>query len=193
MNIFQKLSSVQVALKAPKNQYNSFGKYHYRNLEDIVEAVKPLLLENGLTITISDTPIAIGDRIYIMATATLTNVEKPDETITANAYARESEKKKGMDDAQLSGATSSYARKYCLNGLLMIDDCKDIDSHISGQKTSRQRLHDAMKNPDIVRQAYKQCGFENMEDKNGLKVPKSDSDIEKALHACIEIYKNTTK
>jgi hypothetical protein len=127
MNIHEKLMSIQSRLKAPKNQYNSFGKYHYRNLEDISEAVKPLLADVCATLTMSDEPVVIGDRFYIKATATITDTEDTRQFITNVAYARESETKKGMDDAQVTGSTSSYARKYCLNGLFCLDDNKDTD------------------------------------------------------------------
>lgn len=118
-----KLNEIQKTLKAPKGQYNSFGKYNYRSCEDILEAVKPLLGE--ATLTISDEVVNVGDRYYIKATVTLTS-EK--ELWTATAYARESENKKGMDESQITGTASSYARKYALNGLFCIDDTKDADT-----------------------------------------------------------------
>ncbi len=117
------LSKIQKELKAPKSQFNKFGGYRYRSCEDILEAVKPLLGEAVLTIT--DEIVLIGDRYYIKATATI--LEKP-ESVSVSAYARESLDRKGMDVAQITGATSSYARKYALNGLLAIDDAKDADS-----------------------------------------------------------------
>lgn len=126
-NIHQRLMSVQSKLIAPKTQYNKFGKYKYRSLEDIMEAVKPLLAEHGLTLIVSDSVHEIGGRVYIQASARLVNVDMPSESVEAMAMAREPENKKGMDEAQISGSTSSYARKYCLNGLFAIDDCKDAD------------------------------------------------------------------
>lgn len=120
--IYGELSRIQKELKAPKNLYNSFGKYKYRNAEGILEAVKPML--NGYVLVINDEPVMVGDRIYIKATVTLTDGE---ESISATAYAREDAEKKGMDGCQLTGACSSYARKYALNALLMIDDSKDSD------------------------------------------------------------------
>lgn len=120
--ILHELARIQQELKAPKNLYNSFGKYSYRNAEGILEAVKPLL--NGLALIINDEPVLIGDRFYIKATVTLTDGE---EEVSAIAYAREDETKKGMDGCQITGACSSYARKYALNALLMIDDAKDSD------------------------------------------------------------------
>ena len=120
--IYTELSRIQRELKAPKNLFNKFGQYHYRNAEGILEAVKPLL--GGLALIINDEPVLIGDRFYIKATVTLTDGE---DSISTSAYAREDEMKKGMDGCQITGACSSYARKYALNALLMIDDSKDAD------------------------------------------------------------------
>ena len=122
MKIYKELSRIQQGLKAPKGLYNSFGKYYYRNAEGILEAVKPML--NGLALIINDEPVMVGDRFYIKATVTLTDGE---ESVSAVAYAREDAEKRGMDGCQLTGACSSYARKYALNALLMIDDSKDSD------------------------------------------------------------------
>lgn len=127
MNIYEKLMKVQSELKAPKNQRNNFGGYNYRSCEDILEAVKPILKENGLTLTIKDDIVNIGTRYYIVAIAELIDIESGDK-ITTQAQARESETKKGMDDSQITGTASSYARKYCLNGLFLIDDTKDADT-----------------------------------------------------------------
>lgn len=134
MSVYEKLLNVQVRLKAPKNQYNSFGKYHYRSCEDILEAVKPILKEEGLLLTINDTPVLVGMRNYINATATVMDIESG-ESVSANAIARESETKKGMDDGQITGSTSSYARKYALNGLFCIDDNKDMDTKENAEET----------------------------------------------------------
>ena len=120
--IYAELARIQQELKAPKNLFNKFGQYYYRNAEGILEAVKPLL--SGLALIINDEPVLIGERFYIKATVTLTN---GDESVSAVAYAREDETKKGMDGCQITGACSSYARKYALNALLMIDDSKDSD------------------------------------------------------------------
>lgn len=117
---------IQQGLKAPKSQYNNFGKYKYRSCEDILEAVKPLLSEQACSLVISDDIQLIGDRFYVKATATLMNSEGL--TVTSTAYAREQDIKSGMDSSQLTGATSSYARKYALNGLFCIDDTKDADT-----------------------------------------------------------------
>ena len=128
MNIFEKLLTIQNELKAPKGQYNSFGKYNYRSCEDILEAVKPLCMKYGAVLFLKDNIININERYYVQAVATLVNVEKPDEIVEVTANARESVDKKGMDDSQITGATSSYARKYALNGLFNIDDTKDADT-----------------------------------------------------------------
>ncbi len=120
----KELIAIQSELKAPKNQYNTFGKYKYRSAEDILEAVKPLLKKYECHLTISDEMVVLGDRYYVKATATLA---KEGESISTTAYAREEENKKGMDSSQLTGSTSSYARKYALNGLFCIDDTKDAD------------------------------------------------------------------
>lgn len=122
----KELNTIQNLLKAPKNQYNKFGNYKYRNCEDILEAVKPLLFSQSCTLTISDEIVMIGTRYYVRATATIKNANG--ETETTTAYAREDESKKGMDASQITGSTSSYARKYALNGLFCIDDTKDSDS-----------------------------------------------------------------
>lgn len=127
MGIYEKLSKVQETLKAPKGQYNSFGKYKYRSCEDILEAVKPLLVANKLSMQISDELIQVGERYYVKATATLLDIED-NSTVSNTAYAREDLDKKGMDGSQITGTASSYARKYALNGLFLIDDTKDADT-----------------------------------------------------------------
>lgn len=127
MNVNEKLMLVQTELKAPKGQYNSFGKYKYRSCEDILEAVKPLLLKNKATLRISDSVVMIGERFYLQATATFTDVESG-ESVECKAFANESESHKGMTAEQITGTASSYARKYCLNGLFLIDDTKDADT-----------------------------------------------------------------
>lgn len=126
MSVYAKLSQVQTALKAPKGQYNGFGKYKYRSCEDILEAVKPLLANVGLVLTLTDDLVNICGRFYVKATATVTDI-LDEKQISVNAFAREEESKKGMDGSQVTGASSSYARKYALNGLFNIDDTKDSD------------------------------------------------------------------
>ena len=123
-----KLMLIQASLKAPKNQRNAFGNYNYRSCEDILEAVKPLLYDTQTTLTISDEMVEVGGRIYVKATATLKDCETWEIIEQNTAYARESESKKWMDDSQITWATSSYARKYALNGLFCIDDVKDADA-----------------------------------------------------------------
>ena len=162
MNIYEKLLKAQVELKAPKGQYNSFGKYKYRSCEDILEALKPVLDKFKLTLFISDEIVEVGGsyklekkdetvetvgRKYVKATITLVNIEKPDEIIKISALAREEETKKGMDGSQITGASSSYARKYALNGMFMIDDTKDSDStntHGKEEKTEDERKKNAI-------------------------------------------------
>lgn len=124
-NITEKLVRVQSELKAPKTQKNTFANYNYRSAEDILEAVKPLLHKEGLIITITDEMVALGDRFYVKATATITDGE---ESIATTGWAREALDKKGMDESQVTGMASSYARKYAMNGLLAINDEKDADS-----------------------------------------------------------------
>ena len=128
----ERLAAIQRTLNAPKNQENKFGGYKYRSCEDILMAVKPLL--EGLAITISDEVTSVGDRIYVKATATITDGENH---ISTTAFAREAASRKGMDESQITGATSSYARKYALNGLLLIDDNKDAD-HLDNRDESRK-------------------------------------------------------
>lgn len=128
-------------LKAPKGQYNGFGKYYYRNCEDILEAVKPLCQKYSAVLMISDEIVVIGDRYYVKATASLTNLDDDGDFIGASAYAREAESKSGMDASQITGSASSYARKYALNGLFCIDDVKDADDpsqHSKARETKEQ-------------------------------------------------------
>ena len=136
----EKLNHIQSNLNAPKNLYNSFGKYKYRNLEGIFEGIKPLLKETGCTITVSDEIVCVNEMNYIKATATLSN--GTDDNISVTGWARESVSKKGMDYSQITGSTSSYARKYAMNGLFAIDDTKDADSmdnstHVTTKKTTK--------------------------------------------------------
>lgn len=134
MTIYEKLFTIQQNLKAPKSQHNSFGDYNYRSCEDIQEAVKPLLGELKAVLLLEDDIRLIGDRYYIVASATLQDVES-DESITNTAYARETDSKPKMDAAQITGSCSSYARKYALNGLFCIDDAKDPDTMNYGSQT----------------------------------------------------------
>ena len=142
----KELISIQSELKAPKTQYNKFGGYKYRKAEDILEAVKPLLAKQKCTLIITDDIVMVGSRIYVKATATIKNEKGEYETSTG--WAREEETKKGMDGSQITGASSSYARKYALNGLLAIDDNADSDTtndgqHQAAQQQSSQQAQDA--------------------------------------------------
>lgn len=127
MNVYEKLQHVQSGLKAPKSQYNKFGNYYYRNCEDIQEAAKPLLQEVKAALVVGDELVLIGERYYIKAMARFVDCESG-ESVENTAYAREEQEKKGMDVSQVTGSTSSYARKYALNGLFCIDDVKDADN-----------------------------------------------------------------
>ena len=129
----EKLAKIQHDLNAPKGQHNKFGGYNYRSCEDILQAVKPLL--GDLIITVNDEIVPVADRIYVKATATITDGE---HSISTSAYAREALTKKGMDESQITGSTSSYARKYALNGLLLIDDNKDADTR-DNRESGQQR------------------------------------------------------
>ncbi|MEE0408425.1 MAG: ERF family protein [Oscillospiraceae bacterium] len=126
-HIYGKLMMIQQELKAPKGQYNSFAKYNYRSCEDILEAVKPLCIKNNATLLLNDAVQEVSGRFYVVATATLVDTESGDSA-SVTAYAREPQDKKGMDDSQITGMASSYARKYALNGLFCIDDTKDADT-----------------------------------------------------------------
>jgi len=129
MNIHKKLQGIQSSLKAPKGQTNKFGGYRYRSAEDILTSVKPLLAEWACTLVITDEMVEVGGRVYVKSTAVIASTDdSSDSSIHVNAYAREAETKKGMDDAQITGSASSYARKYALNGLFAIDDTKDPDA-----------------------------------------------------------------
>lgn len=133
----KELIAIQSELKAPKSQFNKFGGYKYRKAEDILEAVKPLLAKQKCTLIITDDVVLIGNRIYVKATATIKN--EKGECETTNGWAREEETKKGMDGSQITGASSSYARKYALNGLFAIDDNADSDTTNDGQQQTQQQ------------------------------------------------------
>lgn len=140
MGIYEKLMNIQQELKAPKGQHNNYGDYNYRSCEDIQEAVKPLLKKNKAVLVINDELELIGSRYYLKATANLIDIEDGSQ-VTNTAYARETDSKKGMDEAQITGSCSSYARKYALNGLFCIDDTKDPDTQKpenERQQTSRE-------------------------------------------------------
>lgn len=146
MTIHEKLMMIQQGLNAPKSQRNDFGNYNYRSCEDILQAVKPLLSETKTVVLLSDSVVEIGGRIYIRATAMLRDTESA-EYIMAEAYAREEESKKGMDASQVTGAASSYARKYALNGLFAIDDNKDSDATNTGGSEQKPVKREEKKAP----------------------------------------------
>src|SRR5690625_4811820 len=125
LTLQQKLLKIQQDLKVPKSNFNKFGNFYYRSTENILEAVKPMTEKYNLLLTLTDEVVCIGDKNYIKATATL---EDDEETFSINSFAREADIKKGMDDSQITGSTSSYARKYALNGMFLIDDTKDADT-----------------------------------------------------------------
>ena len=172
MSVYKKLIEVQTRLKAPKNQYNSFGKYSYRNCEDILEALKPILKEVGATIIISDEVVPVNERYYVKATVKFIDTETG-EVVEASANAREEDNKKGMDSSQLTGSTSSYARKYALNGLFAIDDTKDSDFTNTHDKEDKKKTLEVIseaqakrmymlakgKDPDIIKQILSNAGF----------------------------------
>tara|TARA_R110000803_G_scaffold23228_3_gene57195 strand:+ start:4569 stop:5153 length:585 start_codon:yes stop_codon:yes gene_type:complete len=172
-NIHTKLLQIQSTLVAPKGQNNAFGNYKFRSLEDILKAVKPLLNKVGMTLTISDEIKQIADRIYVTATATLTDIGTG-QAIEAVASARESLDKKGMDSAQITGAASSYARKYCLNGLFCIDDTKDVDTMDNSYYQSQLHIiefgelndHPAMEGKrKAIKDAWKACSSDDDSEK----------------------------
>ena len=152
-NINNLLVEVQSELKAPKGQYNSFGKYNYRSTEDILEGLKPILKEKNLVLVVFDDVVQVSDRVYIKSTAKLSYDQ---ESIEVTAFARESLTKKGMDDSQITGTASSYARKYALNGLFLIDDSKDADSdEFSKQNKSQKDSEQKSKQPKITLEEVK--------------------------------------
>lgn len=194
MNIYEKLTKLQTELKAPKDLYNSFGKYKYRNTESILEAVKPLLKELQLTQLINDEIIQVGDRFYIKATVTLINIEKPDEVVKVNALAREPEVKKGMDASQITGTSSSYARKYALNGLYAIDDTKDSDfTNTDGgrsenvEKPTAKELQDLFilsgSNKELMQQALERLGMKSSKDITKDNLFKVEAIVKEMLEA----------
>lgn len=150
----KELIAIQSELKAPKSQFNKFGGYKYRKAEDILEAVKPLLNKQKCTLTITDDIVMVGNRIYVKATATIKNEKGECETTTG--WAREEETKKGMDGSQITGASSSYARKYALNGLFAIDDNADSDTTNDGQHQKAQQQTQTQQPAPIQQQASPQ-------------------------------------
>lgn len=159
MNIYEKLSNVQKELKCNKSQYNKFGNYYYRSCEDILESVKPLCHKYRLTLVINDEIEVISERYYVKAVATLFDFDS-DKIIVSSAYARESLTKKGMDESQITGTSSSYARKYALNGLFNIDDTKDSDTNENKtEKEEREKEANKNKNNHQDEQEDKKATF----------------------------------
>lgn len=152
MGIHEKMMHIQTTLKAPKNLYNSFGNYKYRNAEGILEAVKPLLAENKMSMYITDDVQAVGDRVYVKATVKVWDTETG-EWVETSALAREALNKKGMDDSQITGTASSYARKYALNGIFLLDDTKDADTDENQkERTARANKQEQEKNKEKLEQ-----------------------------------------
>lgn len=174
MKAYEILTKIQCELKAPKNQYNSFGKYHYRSCEDILEALKPLLNKHGVSLFIQDDIVPVGDRYYIKATCTFC---VGDETISNSALAREEECKKGMDGSQIIGTASSYARKYALNGLFLIDDTKYADTDEYKQQGSQSRSQGGQKSDTLVSEAQLKRMYAI-----GASKGYDKSDIDKSVH-----------
>lgn len=153
MTIREKLAAIQTQLKVPKNLYNSFGKYNYRNLEGILEAVKPYLEKYNLALVLYDEITVFGDRVYVCAVASLLDIEANNE-VTVRAYAREAATKKGMDDSQVTGTASSYARKYALSGLFLLDDTKDADTdeyHKQTNRTTKKKDEPAEEDIEVIK------------------------------------------
>ena len=170
----KQLIEIQHELKAPKGQYNSFGKYKYRSAEDILEAVKPLLHKYGCQLTLADEIVLIGDRFYVKATAT---IRGDNEVESTTAYAREDLDKKGMDGSQITGTASSYARKYALNGLFCIDDTKDADTdEYANQQKAEKPKKERKASPTQINQLKQNYGskFEEWMASKGFK---SEDDI----------------
>jgi len=173
--LLKSLKKLQINLKVPKEQRNNFGKYNYRSCEDILEEVKKVLdKENDCTLFLQDELVMLGGRFYIKATATYTNGK---ENISVSAYAREEEEKKGMDGSQITGSASSYARKYALNGLLLIDDTKDADFTNTGQKTQ----------PNILQKTQEKTKIQ-LNEKQWIKtieaIMSGEKTIEQVIAAC---------
>ena len=180
MGIYAKLNFIQLNLIAPKNQYNSFGKYNYRSCEDILEGLKPCLQGTNTAVTVNDEIVQIGDRYYVKATATLFDCETG-ESVSNTAYAREEESKKGMDSSQVTGATSSYARKYALNGLFCIDDVKDADTRDNRQEEAKKQQKDEAETKELENMKiskvkadvlHKRCTDENVDEAKILELYK---------------------
>ena len=181
-----KLMNIQQELKAPKGQYNDFGKYAYRSCEDILEAVKPLLKKEKVVLTICDELQYIGNRYYIKATATLIDTES-EATISNSAYAREEETKKGMDGSQITGASSSYARKYALNGLFGIDDNKDSDTTNIQSKEEKEDKKASPKQIELIQKYYQGENLTKLLEVNNIE-KLEDMSINKASEILSKLF-----
>ena len=198
--MIEKLIKIQSELKAPKNQNNTFGKYKYRSCEDILEAVKPLLSREGLLLTLTDTIEQIGNRFYVKATVKLTDGT---QTVENTAYAREEETKKGMDGPQVTGTSSSYARKYALNGLFCIDDTKDADTdeyktetveRSKSQESAKRQEEQKYKTLTDLSHKAKGDGITGEDIKNIITFKyKKHSSKELTFAQCADLLKNYSK
>lgn len=189
--MLKKLCNIQNELKAPKNQYNLFGKYKYRSAEDILEAVKPLLAKENCTLTLSDEIVLIGDRYYVKATATIRDAET-NIPVSVDAFAREDKEKKGMDGSQISGTASSYARKYALNGLFCIDDTKDADTDEHYKATKKSASKPKASKEDLKTELLNLIKEKNKTVEDVLKVAKVqdiDQLTEGRMQGCIDWLK----
>lgn len=187
--IHQKLIEIQNRVKVPKNRYNSFGKYNYRSLEDILDTVKPMLLQNGLSLHLSDEVVSIGGANYIKAHAVLRENETG-ELIECSAVARESVDKKGMDDSQITGTASSYARKYCLNGLFLIDDTKDADTNeYQNENRARKEQRENNNRKQIANESQTKPSTEPVEDSSEEVSPQEKVNFS---NACKQLGVNPT-
>ena len=201
MTIYEKLSAIQVNLNAPKKQYNTYGRYNYRSCEDILEGLKPHLEETKTAVTVNDEIVLIGERYYVKATATLHDCES-DKSVSNTAYAREELTKKGMDASQITGSTSSYARKYALNGLFCIDDVKDADTRDNRQKEAEEQAKAESEAKDIensviddlkVRALKARCVAEQVPEATILKLYKVDAIEKLTMRQFANIHANWNK
>lgn len=201
MTIYEKLSAIQVKLNAPKKQYNSYGRYNYRSCEDILEGLKPHLEETKTAVTVNDEIVLIGERYYVKATATLHDCES-DKSVSNTAYAREELTKKGMDASQITGSTSSYARKYALNGLFCIDDVKDADTKDNRQKETEEQAKAESEAKDIensviddlkARALKARCVAEQVPEETLLKLYKVDAIEKLTMRQFANIHANWNK
>ena len=201
MTIYEKLSAIQVKLNAPKKQYNSYGRYNYRSCEDILEGLKPHLEETKTAVTVNDEIVLIGERYYVKATATLHDCES-DKSVSNTAYAREELTKKGMDASQITGSTSSYARKYALNGLFCIDDVKDADTRDNRLKEAEEQAKAESEAKDIensviddlkARALKARCVAEQVPEATILKLYKVDAIEKLTMRQFANIHANWNK